>query len=106
MEEISAADAAALLRDQPESTLLLDVRESIELEMAAVEGALHVPMAEIPASLDRIDKAKIILCLCRSGARSAQVTGFLADQGYDRVINVAGGILAWSAEVDNSIPVY
>jgi rhodanese-related sulfurtransferase len=106
MEEISATDAAAMLHEQPDDTILLDVREPVELQMASVGGVLHIPMGELPARLGEIDKTKTVLCLCRSGARSAQVTAFLADQGFERVLNVAGGIHAWSAEVDDSIPVY
>ncbi len=104
MNEISAPDAAKLLADQPDQTVLLDVRELIELETAAVAGALHLPMGEIPARLAEIDKTKTIICMCRSGGRSAQVADFLARQGYDKVFNLTGGIHAWSDLVDSSIP--
>jgi rhodanese-related sulfurtransferase len=104
MDEISAPDAAQLLADQPDQTILLDVREEAELEAAAVADAFHLPMGEIPARLAEIDKMKTIICMCRSGGRSAQVADFLARQGYDKVFNLTGGIHAWSDLVDNSIP--
>jgi rhodanese-related sulfurtransferase len=104
MDEISAPDAAQLLADQPDQTILLDVREEAELEAAAVAEALHLPMGEIPARLAEIDNSKTIICMCRSGGRSAQVADFLARQGYARVFNLTGGIHAWSDLVDNSIP--
>jgi rhodanese-related sulfurtransferase len=104
MDEISAPDAAQLLADQPDQTILLDVREFMEVDAAAVAGALHLPMGEIPARLAEIDKTKIIICMCRSGGRSAQVADFLTRQGYTKVFNLAGGIHAWSDLVDSSIP--
>ena len=104
MDEISAPDAAQLLADQPDQTILLDVREEAELEAAALANALHLPMGEIPARLAEIDNKKTIICMCRSGGRSAQVADFLARQGYTRVFNLTGGIHAWSDLVDSSIP--
>ena len=104
MDEISAPDAAQLLADQPDQTILLDVREEMELEAAAVADALHLPMGEIPARLAEIDNKKTIICMCRSGGRSAQVADFLARQGYTKVFNLTGGIHAWSDLVDSSIP--
>lgn len=106
MEEISATEAAQMLRDQPEQTILLDVREAMELEMAAVAGALHIPMGEIPGRLGELDASKTIICLCRSGGRSAQVAEFLLAQGYAKAVNLTGGIHAWSDQVDSSIPKY
>ena len=106
MQEISATEAAGLLSSEPGDIVLLDVREADELQVAAVEGAVHIPMAEIPARLNELDKNKTIVCMCHSGGRSAHVAAFLLDQGYEQVINLAGGIDGWSAEVDDSIPRY
>ena len=106
MEEISATEAAQMLRDVPEQTILLDVREAMELETAAVAGALHLPMGEIPGRLEEIDASKTIICMCRSGGRSAQVAEFLLAQGYAKAVNLTGGIHAWSDLVDSSIPKY
>jgi rhodanese-related sulfurtransferase len=106
MNEISAVDAAALLAQESENTVLLDVRELMELEMAAVAGALHIPMAEVPARLQEVDQNKTIICMCHAGGRSAQVAGYMAGQGYTDVKNLSGGIDAWSTSVDGSIPRY
>ena len=106
MQEISATEAAQMLHDQPEQTILLDVREAMELEMAAVEGSLHIPMGEIPGRLGELDASKTIICLCRSGGRSAQVVEFLLAQGYAKAVNLAGGIHSWSDLIDSSIPKY
>lgn len=106
IDEISAPDAARMLEEQPETTTLLDVREHSELETAALTGALHIPMGDIPARINELDKSKTIICLCRSGGRSAQVAAYLSQQGYADVRNLSGGINAWSETVDPSIPRY
>jgi rhodanese-related sulfurtransferase len=66
---------------------------------------LHMPMQTIPARLHELDKTRPIACLCHHGGRSMQVASFLMQHGFE-VVNVAGGIHAWSAQVDPSIPVY
>ena len=106
MQEISAEEAAARLVDDPDNTVLLDVRELPELQIASVGGAVHIPMGEIPDRLAEIDADKTIICMCHGGGRSAQVAGFLAAQGYEQAINLAGGIDAWSQTVDTTVPRY
>jgi rhodanese-related sulfurtransferase len=106
MREISATEAAALLQNAPDETLLLDVREHAELEIARVAAALHIPMGEIPARLSELDPQQTVVCMCHHGGRSAQVAGYLESQGYSRVINLAGGIEAWSLQIDPEIARY
>jgi rhodanese-related sulfurtransferase len=86
--------------------ILLDVREPAELAVAAVADTLNIPMGQIPGRLEEIDRSKTIVVMCHSGMRSMQVGGFLAHQGYERVVNLDGGIDAWSREVDTNIPRY
>jgi rhodanese-related sulfurtransferase len=92
-------------RDKGETLTLLDVREGWELGVANVAGTLHIPMGEVPQRLAEIDKSQEVVVLCRSGKRSLQVAQFLERQGY-RTSNLSGGILAWSRDVDPSIPTY
>jgi len=106
MQEINATDAAALLGTHPDNTLLLDVREDVELKLAAVDGTLHIPMGQVPDRVGEIDGDKHVIVMCRSGGRSAQVVEFLSSSGFGQVSNLAGGILAWSEDVDPSIPQY
>lgn len=87
------------------NAVLVDVRQPEELELARVDAALHIPMAEIPARLSELDAAKTVAVLCHHGGRSLQVARFLERNGYADVINVAGGIDAWS-DLDPSIPRY
>ena len=100
--------AAALAGEvQP---LLLDVREPWEVQLAAIRipgaGTLNLPMGQIPQRLGELDPAQPILCICHHGMRSAQVVAFLERAGFDSVYNLAGGIDAWSAQVDPSVPRY
>jgi rhodanese-related sulfurtransferase len=90
-----------------EDLTLLDVREDWEVQLAPVPAPLkHVPMGEIGARLHELDPQKDTVVICRSGARSAEVARFLATQGFVSVFNLAGGILAWSRDVDPKIPQY
>lgn len=86
---------------------LLDVREDWEVNLAPVPGgAVHIPMGQIADRLAEIDPNGATVVLCRSGGRSLQVARFLSAQGFGSVFNLAGGILAWSRDVDPSIPIY
>jgi rhodanese-related sulfurtransferase len=80
-----------------EGALLLDVREYEEWMAGHVDGATHVPMQEVPARLGDLPRDRRIVCICRSGNRSGQVTAYLLRQGYDAV-NMAGGMRSWDAE--------
>jgi rhodanese-related sulfurtransferase len=102
--EISPAEFIAR-RERGESLTLLDVREPWELDIASVPGVLHIPMGEVNARLGEIDRSREVVVLCRSGRRSLDVARFLQQSGYSAV-NLAGGILAWSRDVDATIPTY
>ena len=85
---------------------LVDVREAWEIDVARIEGSIDIPMNEIPARYGELDQSAPVAVLCHSGGRSAQVADYLAACGFDRVVNIAGGIDAWSVRVDASIPRY
>ncbi|QHE87328.1 rhodanese-like domain-containing protein [Hydrogenophaga sp. BPS33] len=90
--------------------VVLDVREPWELQTASVkpEGfeLVAMPMRSVPARVAELDRDRPIACLCHHGARSAQVVQFLEGQGFTHVVNIHGGIHAWSAERDPGVPVY
>ncbi|CAN5387788.1 molybdopterin-synthase adenylyltransferase MoeB [soil metagenome] len=86
--------------------ILLDVREPFEFEMARIAGANLIPLGELPARWRELDRAKDIFVLCHSGVRSERAAEFLRRQGFTKVANVAGGIDAWSEEVDPDVPRY
>ena len=108
MKQLAVQDLRAHCEAQP--SLLLDVREAWEVALAAIriDGAasLHMPMNQVPARLAELDPARPIVCICHHGVRSAQVVAFLERQGFESVYNLTGGIEAWSAQVDASVPRY
>jgi rhodanese-related sulfurtransferase len=86
---------------------LLDVREDWETALAPVPtDIVHIPMGELPNRLNELDPQREIVVICRSGGRSLQVAQFLSAQGFAAVSNLAGGILAWSRDLDSRIPQY
>ncbi len=85
---------------------LVDVRDDDELALASLDGALHVPMDEVTRRLDELPKDGDIVVMCHSGGRSSRVAAYLRHQGYASVANLAGGIDAWSREIDASVPRY
>jgi rhodanese-related sulfurtransferase len=109
MQQLYPAQIAEWASQQAQRPVLLDVREGWELQTASAKpealDLLHMPMQTVPARLDELDKTRPIACLCHHGGRSMQVASFLIQHGFE-VVNVAGGIHAWSAQVDPSIPVY
>lgn len=113
MKQVSVGDLHDLVRTTGGTgtpLLLLDVREAWEVEHAAIrlDGArmLHMPMNTVPQRLAEIDPAQPVVCICHHGVRSAQVVAFLAHRGFDAVYNLAGGIEAWSMQVDPAVPRY
>src|SRR5450432_663117 len=86
--------------------ILLDVRELFEFEMARIEGANLIPLGQLPARFHELDREKEIFVFCHSGVRSQQASEFLCSAGLPKVANVAGGIDAWSQEIDPDVPRY
>ncbi|HWT67203.1 MAG TPA: rhodanese-like domain-containing protein [Terracidiphilus sp.] len=103
--EISPADAAALLREK--KARLIDVREPAELVAASVQGAVAMPMGDVPARAHQeLDPDERLVVLCHHGVRSLNVTVWLRNQGFANAQSVRGGIDAWSRELDPSVPRY
>jgi rhodanese-related sulfurtransferase len=112
IDQVRPQDLAAWLDSvRPFGTpVVLDVREPHELQMASVRAdgftLLTIPMGVIPPRLNELDPQQPIACLCHHGGRSMQVASFLKGRGFAHVANIAGGINAWSAEVDPTVPRY
>ena len=85
---------------------LLDVREPWEVEIASVPSAICIPMGEVHTRLDELDPMLPIAVMCHGGHRSAQIAAQLVQAGFVTVVNIEGGIDAWSQDVDDSIPRY
>jgi rhodanese-related sulfurtransferase len=105
VNEISVTELAKK-HNAGEDFLLLDVREPDELAIASIPWAVAIPMGDVPVRLEELPKDKPIAVLCHGGTRSGRVTRFLNENGYPAAVNVAGGIRAWSNDVDPSVPSY
>ena len=92
-------------RDANEPHLLLDVREVWEHQTASLGGHL-IPLNELPLRVQELDRDQEIVVHCRSGARSQKAAEMLHQAGFRRISNLSGGILAWSREIDPSVPSY
>ena len=88
--------------------VLIDVREVHELEHGVIEGAIHIPMNEIPARMEALAsyQDQPVVIICRSGKRSAQVGEFMEHVGFSNIINLDGGMNGWAKEVDNTMVEY
>lgn len=91
--------------DAGEDVFVLDVREPYEYQIANI-GAKLIPQNDVPQRLAEIDRDREIIVQCRSGARSQRIAEFLAQNGYPKVSNLAGGILAWADEIDPKMQKY
>jgi rhodanese-related sulfurtransferase len=105
--EVSAAEVKARL-ERGERFLLLDVREQDEYDTARIAEATLMPMSQIAERVGEISawKTKPIVTHCHKGVRSMRVANWLAAQGFENVHSMAGGIDAWSLEVDPSVVRY
>ncbi|CDQ39263.1 MULTISPECIES: rhodanese-like domain-containing protein [Virgibacillus] len=79
---------------------VIDVREDEEVAQGKIEQAKHIPLQEIPEAVNKLDKSKDYVMVCRSGRRSMKAASFLQDNGY-RVYNMAGGMLEWKGDVSS-----
>ena len=89
-----------------ESVEILDVREPYEWEIARIEGARLIPLATLESRLTELAQDREIVVHCKLGGRSAQAVRRLRAAGFRNVLNLAGGIERWSAEVDPEVPRY
>jgi rhodanese-related sulfurtransferase len=107
MKQMTATELQAML-DNGVTPVMIDVREDNELIHGMIDGAVHVPMNDIPGRIDDFApyKEKTVVLICRSGKRSAQVGQFMEHVGFTDVINLDGGMNSWAADVDTSMTVY
>ncbi len=92
--------------DRGDNFRLIDVREVHEFQIGRIPGSTLIPLGELPKRLSELNPEDEIVVHCKMGGRSAKAADLLRAQGFKRVINVTGGILAWSDKVDPSVPKY
>ncbi|MFQ5856608.1 MAG: molybdopterin-synthase adenylyltransferase MoeB [Anaerolineae bacterium] len=105
--EITATELAERVSRDGRHLVLVDVREPHEAEIADIpQKTKLIPLGDLPARMHELDSTDEIVVFCRSGARSATALRLLRDAGFTRLKNLKGGILAWSDDVDPSVPKY
>ena len=106
IEEISVTELNDLIKNNSE-VQLIDVREPHEYEIGKIPHSKLIPLGEVAARQKEIDQSRTAIIQCKSGGRSAKAIAALQDAGYKgKLLNLKGGILAWSDEIDPSIPKY
>jgi adenylyltransferase/sulfurtransferase len=103
--DITPAELHARLQ-RGDAPFVLDVREPHEWEICRLEGATLIPLRELPARVTEVPRDRDVVVHCKLGGRSAKAAAFLRQAGYERVLNLRGGIRAWSESVDSSLPTY
>lgn len=105
LPEISPRELSEKLK-APNPPLLVDVRQPNEFQYCRIEGAMLKPLPQIGQWSAELDPEQEIVLQCHTGVRSAQAVMFLRQRGFKRVVNLRGGIEAWSLQVDPSVPRY
>ncbi len=103
--EISVEELKARI-DRSEKFVLLDVRETYEWDIARIPGAILIPLGDLASRMSELDTADEIVIHCKVGLRSATAVRVLQKSGFSKLLNVEGGIHAWSERVDPSVPKY
>jgi len=104
VQELSPAEAAD--RHAAGEALLLDVREPREWELCRIDGAALAPLSRFMHHLPDLDPERPTVIYCHTGVRSVYAAAFLQQQGFGEVYSMAGGIDAWSTQVDPAVPRY
>ena len=104
--EITVQELKSLM-DADQTPFILDVREEREYAVANLNGTL-IPLQQLPYRLEELEdyKDELVVVHCRSGGRSAQAVQYMQSLGFEQAKNLRGGVLAWSREIDPSMPTY
>ncbi|MDH5179891.1 MAG: rhodanese-like domain-containing protein [Gammaproteobacteria bacterium] len=95
IKELEASQLAEMLNNKAD-VQVVDIRQPAEVAAGTVPGAEMMPMHTIPLRIQEIKQDKPVVLVCRSGARSAQACMFLAQQGFENVFNLRGGMMGWA----------
>lgn len=106
MQQLTAKTLQTYLETASQPPLLLDVREPWEFQICHIRGSQLVPMRQIPDYLSKLNPEQTIIVICHHGIRSRQVAQFLEINGFQKVINLVGGVAAWADGVDPNMPTY
>jgi adenylyltransferase/sulfurtransferase len=106
MEQITPTELKQRL-DNGDDIQIIDVREDPEVAIARLPNSIHIPLAQVLSRMDDIDPNRETVVHCKMGGRSARAIEALQRSGFKgKLINLAGGIIGWSNDVDPSVPKY
>jgi rhodanese-related sulfurtransferase len=105
MKQIRPSELAAQLQTA-RTPFLLDVREPWEWNVCRIHGAILIPMRELPARLEELNKEVETVVICHHGVRSYHAARYLESLGFGDIVNLSGGVAAWADEVDPAMPRY
>jgi adenylyltransferase/sulfurtransferase len=106
MEEITSTELKQRL-DQGDDIQIIDVREDYEVAVARIPDAVHIPLGQVLTRMNEIDPTRETVVHCKMGGRSARAIEALQRSGFKgKLMNLKGGIIGWSNEVDPSVPKY
>jgi adenylyltransferase/sulfurtransferase len=106
MPQITATELKQRL-DNGDDLQIIDVREASEVAIAKIPNSIHIPLAEVLNRASEIDPSRETIVHCKMGGRSARAIEALKRSGFTgNLVNLAGGIIAWSNDVDASVPKY
>ena len=106
MIEKSVLEISEILNDSSIIPVILDVREKWEYDICHIENSVHIPMGQITERKDDLNNNDMIIVVCHHGIRSRMVAKYLDANGFTNIINLSGGVDAWSNEVDPSMTKY
>ena len=106
MIEKNVLEISEILNDVSITPIILDVREKWEYDICHIENSVHIPMGKITERKDDLNHNDMIIVVCHHGVRSRMVAKYLDANGFTNIINLSGGVDAWSNEVDPSMTKY
>jgi adenylyltransferase/sulfurtransferase len=106
MEEITSTELKQRL-DKGDDIQIIDVREDVEVAIGRIPNSVHIPLGQVLTRMDEIEPNRETVVYCKMGGRSARAIDALQRSGFQgKLVNLKGGILRWSDEVDPSVPKY
>ena len=105
MQTISVLDLKSKL-DNGDTPVLLDVRETWEYEICAIQDSINISMSDVDKMLNELKPDEETIVICHHGMRSFQVASYLENNGFTQITNLEGGIDAWAKTVDKEMEQY
>ena len=106
MRQLSPQQVLEQIEQNYDKPVMLDVREPFEFEICAIEGSINIPLNQIPTAVEELDPEREYVLICHHGMRSQRAGMIMASKGFDKLINLVGGIDAWACNIDSRMKRY